>query len=101
MAAEWAVTEEALAAMEAAGSAMEEATEQIKADIAELESAFEENESGLGAHSADISALIEELQQIGEEAGTPVKKLTLKLTRSIVIRRAHIEQNSYSQGRSR
>lgn len=100
MAAEWAVTEEALAAMETAAGAMEETTQKLKEDISQLEGAFEENEAGLGAHSNDIRDLIEELQQIGEEASNPVKKLILKMSKSIVIRRAHIEQNNY-KGKSR
>lgn len=101
MAAEWAVTEEALAAMDTAAKAMEEITEQLKNDIKQLENIFEENEAGLGAHSGDIRALIEELQVIGETASNPVKKLILKMLRSMLIRRKHIEENKYSQSKSR
>lgn len=97
---EWAVTEEALAAMETAGAAMEETTEKIQADIDALKSAFEDNAGGLGAHSQDIMDLIEELEQIGKDASTPVKKLILKLAKSILIRRKHMEENKY-KGKSR
>lgn len=101
MSDEWQVTEEALAAMETAAAGMEETNKKLKADIKALESAFQENEGGLGAHSDDISSLLEDLQKIGEEAAIPVKKLILKMAKSILIRRAHMEKNSYSRGRSR
>lgn len=96
----WTVTEEALAAMEAATGTMEETTQKLKEDISQLESAFEENEAGLGAHSDDIRNLLEELQQIGEEASNPVKKLILKMLKSILIRKKHMDENNY-KGRSR
>lgn len=98
---EWAVNEEGLMAMDAATKAMDETTEKIQQDIKQLESAFEENEAGLGAHSDEIRTLIEELQAVGQEASNPVKKLILKMMKSMLIRQKHIEESSYTKGRSR
>lgn len=101
MADEWAVTEESLAAMDAATKAMDEITEKIQQDIKQLVSAFEENEAGLGKHSDKIRILIEDLEAIGQEASNPVKKLILKMMRSMLIRQKHIEEDRYSRGKSR
>jgi len=101
MSGEWQVTEDALSAMEVAAAGMEETNKKLLEDIKVLESVFEENEDGLGAHSDDISSLLEELQKIGEDAAIPVKKLILKMAKSILIRKDHMERNRYSQGRSR
>ena len=95
----YAVTEEAVSALESMGAELDELTEAIRMINGSLRSAFEENEAGLGAHSADILTLIEDVEATTEEANGPVKKLVLKLRRAAMIRRKHIEERRY--GRSR
>ncbi len=98
---EWTVTEEAVAALENMASQLQTLSEQIKAETQQLKTSYDENRDGLGYHSAKIQTLIEEVEATEEEAARPVMKLVLKLTRAAMIRRAHIEKDSYQPGRSR
>lgn len=101
MGAGWAVNEDAIEAMRATADGLTETTEEIMRAIDDLESAFDENEGGLGAHSDSIRELIDELRQVGNEASNPVKILVLKLSKSILIRQKHIDENHYQTGKSR
>ena len=89
------VTEEAIAKLEAMASSMEETSQKIHQETAKLESVFQENESGLGAHSAEIQALIEEVKRTEEDATVPVTKLVLRLRKAAMIRREHLNNSRY------
>ena len=98
---EWTVTEEAVAAMQNMTSQLQALSEQIKAETQQLKTSYEENQDGLGYHSAKIQTLIEEVEETEEAASRPVLKLVLKLTKAAIIRKAHMETDSYQPGRSR
>lgn len=99
----WQVTEEAVAEMNNMAAQLEELATRIHQETERMKSAFEENWDGLGAHSADIQALIDEVEDTEQGASIPVKKLALKLQRAALIRQKHIDTKRYghSQGRSR
>ena len=98
---EWTVTEEAVQALENMASQLQTLSEQIKAETQKLKNSYDENRDGLGYHSAKIQTLIEEVEETEEAASRPVLKLVLKLTKAAIIRKAHIEKDSYQPGRSR
>lgn len=92
----WQVTEQAIAAMNNMSAQLQELIEKIHSETKKTKSTFEENQDGLGAHSTDIQALIDEVEGTEQDATTPVKKLVLKLQRAALIRRKHIERNTYA-----
>lgn len=97
------VTEQAIASLNNMSVHLQELAEKIHNETEILKTVFEENQLGLGAHSADIQTLIEEVEGTEEDAAIPVKKLVLKLQRAALIRQKHIETQRYtpSMGRSR
>lgn len=97
----WQVTEQAIAAMNNMSAQLQELAAKIHSETEKMKSTFEENQDGLGAHSADIQALIEEVEGTEQDASIPVKKLVLKLQRAALIRQKHIETQRYSQGKGR
>lgn len=98
---EWTVTEEAIAALESMAAQLQTLAAEMKQETQNLKDCYEENQDGLGYHSPKIQALIEEVGLTEEEASRPVMKLVLKLTKAALIRRGHIETNTYQPGRSR
>lgn len=97
----WRVTEQAIAAMNNMSAQLQELAEKIHSETEKMKSTFEENQDGLGAHSADIQALIDEVEGTEQDASIPVKKLVLKLQRAALIRQKHIETQRYTQGKGR
>lgn len=93
------VTAESVAALRNMRNELEDLSTQLKQEVNKLRDAFEENESGLGSHSAEIRALLEELGETADEADAPVKKLQKKLTRAASIRDNLISDSSYSRSR--
>lgn len=91
----WQVTEQAIAAMNNMSARLQELVAKIHSETEKMKSSFEETQDGLGAHSADIQALIDEVEETEQGATIPVKKLVLKLQRAALIRRKHIEYNAY------
>lgn len=96
----WAVTHEAVQAMNNLSQSLEEIATRIHSEVDQLKQVYETEKDGLGAHSGDIQALLDDVGAAEEEASRPVKKLVLKLTRAAAIRMSHIETQRYS-GRSR
>ena len=94
------VSQEAVNYLNSMAQSLTELSIQIHSITQSLKEVFEENKDGLGAHSADIQRLLDELEQTEQEASDPVKKLVLKLTRASAVRRQHIDTQRYS-GRSR
>lgn len=99
----WQVTEEAIAAMNNMATQLQELAVKIHQETEKMKSTFEENQDGLGAHSADIQALIDDVEGTEQAASIPVKKLVLKLVKAALIRQKHIDTQRYTQdkGRSR
>lgn len=95
-----AVTEESVEIMNSTAAGIEENMEAIKQAIETLKSSYEENADGLGPHSQDIQALIEELEAITNQGDVPAKKLILKLVRLSAGYQKMIDENPY-KGRSR
>lgn len=97
----WSVTEEAIATMNNMSAQLQELVAKIHLETQRMKSTFEENQDGLGAHSADIQALIDDVEGAEQDASVPVKKLALKLQRAALIRQTHRNTNSYAQSKGR
>jgi cyanate lyase len=99
----WQVTEQAIEAMYTMSAQLQELAVKIHQETEKMKSTFEDTQDGLGAHSASIQALINEVEGTEQDASIPVKKLVLKLQRAALIRQKHIETQRYteSKGRSR
>ena len=97
------VTEQAIATLNNMAAQLQQISEDIHKEVAQLRTVFEENEAGLGAHSGDILSLIEDVESAEDDASKPVLKLVLKLQRAALTRMKHINTNEYtnSKGRSR
>ena len=92
---DYAVTPEAVSKMKATASGLTETSVKIHQETVKLESVFQDNESGLGAHSSEIQALIEEVKTTEENASKPVKKLAAKMESAAKIRQEHIDSSNY------
>ena len=99
----WNVSDEAIAALINMSGTLQEIATKIHQETEKLKATFEENKDGLGAHSDDIIAIIEDIEASEEDANIPVKKLVLKLQRSALARKIHNERNTIAKnnGRSR
>lgn len=97
----WQVTEQAVAAMNNMSTQLQEYMVKIHQETAKMKATFESNQDGLGAHSASIQTLIEEVEGTEQDATIPVKKLVLKLQRAALIRQKHIETQRYTQSKGR
>ena len=97
----WQVTEQAVAAMKNMSTHLQEYMVKIHQETAKMKAIFESNQDGLGAHSASIQTLIEEVEGTEQDATIPVKKLMLKLQRAALIRQKHIETQRYTQSKGR
>ena len=93
------VTAESVAALRNMRNELEDLSTQLKQEVNKLRDVFEENQNGLGSHSAEIRALLEELGVTADEADAPVKKLQKKLTRAATIRDTLISDSTYSRSR--
>ena len=97
------VSQEVVQALNNMGNQLDGYEIELKEAVTELKTAFEENQAGLGAHTKEISELIDEVEQIGEEGTKLVLKLALKLKKAALVRQKHIEDTPLrrSYGRSR
>ena len=93
------VTEESVRQLEEMAGRLEELTEEIRAELGALQETWEEQQDGLGAHSGSIRDLIREMEQIEKDAAGSAAMLALRLEKSALIRRMHIEQDLYQEGR--
>lgn len=91
----WQVTEQAVADMNNISKQLQNIAAKIHSETEKIKSAFEENHDGMGAHSANIQALIEDVEGTEQDAAIPVQKLVLKLQRAALVRKKHIENNRY------
>ena len=91
----WQVTEQAIAAMNNMSAQLQELAATIQQESEKMKAAFEDNQDGLGAHSADISALIQSVELTQQIGSRPLAKLQLKLSRAALIRQKHLEENRY------
>lgn len=91
------VTPEAIQALRTMATQAEELAGFIQRAIQGLEEAFESNKSGLGAHVASISNLIQDVQSVGEEGTKPVKKLVFKLDNAADLRQKHLDEDGYGR----
>ena len=89
------VTEESVRQLEEMAGRLEELTEEIRAELGALQETWEEQQDGLGAHSGSIRDLIREMEQIEKDAAGSAAMLALRLEKSALIRRMHIEQDLY------
>lgn len=95
--AAWGVSEETVAALNQMADGIDELLQQQQAAAQRITEAFEENECGLGAHSAEILALIRDVEATEEEAAGQVRKLLRKVRFAAMTRRKHIENNGYKK----
>lgn len=97
------VSEQAIMQLNNMAAQLQQISDDIHKEVAQLRQVFEENEEGLGSHSGDILSLIEDVESAEDDASKPVLKLVLKLQRVALIRMKHLTTNEYtnSKGKSR
>lgn len=96
----WTVTEDSISAMNNLSSQLNEKLGEISKEVLNVINVYEENKDGLGNHSAEILALLKEVNSTTDDASGPVKELVKKLSKAAAIRKAHIDTNIYG-GKSR
>lgn len=99
---EWAVTEDSVDKLKQLSGALGEVTNNLKNSISTLKDSFSDNVSGLGAHSDDIAALIENMNNLIFDTEVIVNKMSFKILKAAAVRQAHIDNNPYysqDQGR--
>lgn len=84
--------DEIFAIMESTITGLEETRDLMKQYTMQLRSSYEENSSGIGSHISSISSLLENLESETNEVDVNVKKLVLKLTRAMDVRKAIREE---------
>lgn len=94
----WQVTEQAVAAMNDMSARLQELAAKIHQETEKMKSVFADTQDGLGAHSGDISELIQSVETAEQDGSRPLAKLQLKLNRAALIRQKHIEENRYGNG---
>lgn len=92
----WQVTEQAIAALNNMSAQLQVLASQIHRESEMLKSVFEDSQDGLGAHSDDISEVIQSVELTEQDGSRPLAKLQLKLNRAALIRQKHIEENRYN-----
>lgn len=97
----WQVTEQTIATLRNMSTHLQELAAKINQETQQLKAAYDDNKDGLGAHSADILALLEEVESTEAEGSKPVLKLVLKLQKAALIRQKHIETQRYTQSKGR
>lgn len=95
----WQVTEQAIAAMNDISARLDELASRIHQESKNMKSVFEENQDGLGAHSSDISELLNSVEAAEQSGSKPLAKLQLQLRRAAMVRQKHIEDNRYRGSR--
>ena len=91
----WEVTEQAINAMNSLSTQLQKLATKINQEVQQLKASYENNKDGLGAHSADIQTLLDEVEITEQDASIPIKKLAIKLNKAALIRQKHIENNKY------
>lgn len=91
----WQVTEQAVAAMNNMSAQLQELAEKIHQESEMMKSVFGDTQDGLGAHSSDISELIQSVELAVQDGSRPLAKLQLKLNRAALIRQKRLEENKY------
>lgn len=94
----WQVTEQAIAAMNNMSAQLQELASKIHQESEKMKSVFEDTQDGLGAHSGDISELVQSVELAEQGGSRPLAKLQLKLTQAARIRQNHIDKNKYKSG---
>ena len=93
---EWNVSEESVKKLKQLAQLLKELAEELAGTVSTLKDDFEENEKGLGAHSEDIIALIEDMEKLAGESSVVVNKLSFKLLKAAAVRQSHIDNSVYS-----
>lgn len=91
----WSVTEESVRQLEGMADQLEELAEEIRRELAVLQAECEEQQDGLGAHGESLRDLVREMEKTEKEAAGSVTMLTLRLEKSAMLRRMHLEQDPY------
>ena len=91
----WGVSEQAIAAMLNTASHMGEVSARIRQEIVQLQGVFEDCEAGLGAHSEEISRLLDTMKAEEQEGSRLLKKFQLRLQLAAFLRQKHLEENPY------
>lgn len=89
------VSEHAVSTLLRLATQLQELDTAICGEIDRLQSTFDNEKKGLGAHSAEIELLLEDIASCESEASQLAKRLCLKLGRAATIRKTHIDVNNY------
>ena len=77
----WQVTEQAIIAMNDMSAHLDELASRIHQESENMKSVFIENQDGLGAHSTDISELLDRVE-VAEQSGSKQSAFSCKASRS-------------------
>ncbi|MBR0381904.1 MAG: hypothetical protein IJH71_05635 [Eubacterium sp.] len=93
------VTEEGIASLKNLRNNLESTIINIVKNRNSLKATFDANKLGLGAHTASIQSLLDAVADYEEDGNKPVKKLVLKINRSVSARRQHIDEDRLKKRR--
>lgn len=89
------VSAEGIRALDHLSAALNDMNGQMLLTLRQLREAFEDNAPGLGAHTAKIKLVLDELEDLAAKAAQNNQKLAKKAARAAAIRRGLVEESPY------
>lgn len=89
------VTSDGIRALESLSDTLNDLCMQMQLSLRQLHSQFEDHSHGLGAHTAELETLLDELDDFAAKAGKENQKLARKAARAAKIRRGMVEESPY------
>ena len=89
------VTSESIRALNHLSISLNDMNEQMLLTLHQLRGVFEDNAPGLGAHTAEIELLLDELEYLAATAAQSNQRLAKKAARAATIRRGIVEESPY------
>lgn len=89
------VSAEGIRALDHLSAALNDMNGQMLLTLRQLREAFENNAPGLGAHTAEMKLLLDELEDLAAKAAQNNQKLAKKASRAATLRRGLVEGSPY------
>ena len=89
------VSAEGIRALDHLSAALNDMNGQMLLTLRQLREAFEDNAPGLGAHTAKIKLVLDELEDLAAKAAQNNQKLAKNAARAAAIRRGLVEESPY------
>ena len=89
------VSAEGIRALDHLSVALNDRNQQMRLTLRQLREVFEDNAPGLGAHTAEIELLLDELEDLAATAAQNNQRLAKKAARAATIRRGIVEESPY------